>query len=524
LLRRNAAGVAVALAFFLLGCLALDDYGYTIDESASYDASLRNLSLLSEVLHGKTDIVWRGHVLPGYYFVLDTYRGSVANLLANKWKLLDFVSGYHFANLVLSSLSVYLLYAIVVLLSENRRVATFSALTLGLFPRFIAHSQNNPKDLIGLFAFTLAVYTILRVHRRGRWVDATLAGISLGLLVTSSTLGFLVVPVLAVWIAVHELPLARQHWKQFVALLAVGAVSAFVLWPWLWADPLGRLVSATERLLTFGFDVRQMHLGGFYSSLELPWHYFIANFLCATPLSFLIFALLSLLAYRQRGEMAAGSWSLTTLGWVWFVLPLFVEASSSSRYGVLRHFLFTFPGFCIVAGVGAEILYQGIRTLARERFRGVEPSRLAAAGVGLLFVWILIAMVRIHPYQGAFLNVATNAVLPREAQHYFELEYWGHPYKEGAAWLAQHAEPGAEVFVPIFPFGAEPSLGYTPARGTPARFTDSRRTRYLMFITRVARYNKLINLANERYDPVFTIRRQNATLLKIFVNSRPKVE
>ena len=58
---RRPLGAALAVAFFLVGLVGLDDYGITWDENVSYLAGLRNLEMV------------RG-VLLGYQFVFDALR------------------------------------------------------------------------------------------------------------------------------------------------------------------------------------------------------------------------------------------------------------------------------------------------------------------------------------------------------------------------------------------------------------------------------------------------------------------
>jgi hypothetical protein len=136
-LRTRVTGISIALAFLLIGLMTLGDYGFTIDEGASYWSGLRNLTLISNPLHGERLEGWPKQELPGYYFVLDSLRAALATLVGPiydselrfrvpftplaegsfvgkrsdlaAWGLTDLFSAIHLPNLTASSLALYFL-------------------------------------------------------------------------------------------------------------------------------------------------------------------------------------------------------------------------------------------------------------------------------------------------------------------------------------------------------------------------------------------------------------------------------
>src|ERR1044072_6734706 len=89
----------------------------------------------------------------------------------------------------------------------------------------------------------------------------------------------------------------------------------------------------------------------------------------------------------------------------------------------------------------------GGRAGPRPAHRLAPGRRLGAAAATAVFASVGVQLIRIHPYQGAYLNEAVNAWLPGRAEDMFEVEYWQQSYKEGAEWLNAHAERDAEIFV-----------------------------------------------------------------------------
>ena len=125
--------------------------------------------------------------------------------------------------------------------------------------------------------------------------------------------------------------------------------------------------------------------------------------------------------------------------------------------------------------------------------------------------------MQIHPYQDAYLNEVTNAWIPDRAEDYFEVEYWGNVYKEGASWLNRNMEPGAVVYVP-WSRAADFHLERKSRRIDVGAFRDSKRPAYLMLNTRMAYYGPFLREVEREHRPVFSIRRQKATLLRIYEN------
>lgn len=159
-LRQLGAGVLIAFGFLVIGLLTLGSYGQTWDEAETRAAALLDLGFIKAVVSGAPAPVWPTHELPGYYFIVDVLRGAFAWIISRRLLLMDEILAFHLFQLVLSSLSVFLLFLLAVRVSGRLRIGILSAMILVLFPQFVAHSQNNPKDLPGVFAFLLAIYAL----------------------------------------------------------------------------------------------------------------------------------------------------------------------------------------------------------------------------------------------------------------------------------------------------------------------------------------------------------------------------
>jgi hypothetical protein len=278
-----------------------------------------------------------------------------------------------------------------------------------------------------------------------------------------------------------------------------------------------------EHIRTFNkTSLRVLYLGTLYNASALPWHYSLVMFLATTPVLFLLTALASLASLLPgRRATHPGAARAAILGWLWWLVPVAAEMRAPMRYDGVRHLLMATPGFCLTAGVGLSSAFDLIAALARS----TRARRLAGAAVALaIFGGVGVELIQAHPYENAYLNEATNAVLPGPAEDLFEVEYWCQTYQEGARWLNANAEPDARIYVGLDPACAEPYLTKPPQdmnTDTLAAFDSRTPSAYFMVMTRRAMYNQAIDRVRRGYEPVFRIRRQRGTLLEIYSNRIP---
>ena len=530
LLRGHRPGLLLTLGFLLWGLVTLPDYGQVWDEPETRDVAFLNLHVLKAVVTHQPRPAWAYHELPGYYFTFDTMRGAFAWVVSRRLHLLDDVLAFHLFNVLLSTLSVFLLYHLALAASGRQRIAVLSAAVLALFPQFLAHAQTNPKDLPGLFVAILSIFAFVRLGRGSRWWDVLAAGLALGLALTTSVTAAFLFPLLGLWLLVTRWRLLKEQWRSYLLLPIIAGSTAFLSWPWLWRHPIQKVAWVIARLRTFHPDLMGaggvLYLGSVYKPWALPWHYFIVSFFVTTPLLYLVFALASLTRLRPPREGAAGTpWAAAVLGWLWCVVLVAAEARAPMRYDGIRHVLMIVPGFCLLAGIGLDRILEWVEdTLPVERF-GVWRSRGTAVAATAAFASVGVQLIPMHPYEGAYLNEVTNAWLPGHAEDMFEVEYWQQSYKEGAEWLNAHAERDARIFVA---FDTRTVVRYLDRESIELVdsmlpwFEDRSRPAYFLTITRSAMFPESIRHIVRIYQPVFEVRRQKGTLLRVYSNRRLK--
>lgn len=520
-MKRIAPGLVIALLFLATSSFTLDDFGQTWDEVETLAASLLNIGVIKAIATGQPPQPWTFHELPGYYFVVDLIRGAFVWATSNRLRLMDSVLSLHFVNVVFSALSVFLFYLLARNVSGRGRVGLFATIALVFLPQFLAHSQNNPKDLPGLLLYVLTIYTFTRPAAGGSRRDLLASGVVLGLALTTSVSSIFLVPIVGLWQAWTR---STLEWKQYLLILAVATITAFACWPWLWTDPVGHLAWAARHILArFNLDsVKVLYLGRVYEAWDVPWHYSLVSLLAVTPVLYMVLALCAVGADRSLVERSAPSpRNAALLGALWCAIPIAAEARGPMHYDGARHLLMTAPALCLLAAVGLDFVLQRLEQASAAPLVRTWPSIVPTICAVAALLYTSTDVIRVHPYYSSYLNEIVRAWLPRNAEDVFEVEYWGQTHKEGAEWLNAHAEPEADIYVGLDSAAADRYLRRKPLKldeRTSEKFEDRTRPAYLMVMTRKAMYSPAIEHVVRTYDPVMVIQRQHGTLLKVFSN------
>ena len=466
---------------------------------------------------------------PWEHYPVGATLGAAGSKVLSGWLgWLDPYDGYHAANLLLASLLVWVFFRF---LAERFGLLAATA-ALGLLlsaPRFFSHLMANVKDFPLMAFFTLTLVVFFRAWEagstRGLLASGALWGLALG---CKANALFLPLVPLAV-VAFGGLPGAwrGRRARLLVAGLGAGALGALVMvaaWPYLWADPIGRLIE-NLRFVTLRQDTtRPESLAPVLQAILLT-----------TPPVFLALFAVGLVPVLRRAWNRQPH-ALLLLAWIAAVLCRYLVPRAVNYDGV-RHFLELFPAMAAIAGLGAAWLAKYlVDPLRRFLPPAISPRRLRAAFLALVLVPGLWALLRTHPFQIAYWNTfaggyagARAADLPQAG------DYWGASYRLGLEWLNENAPPDALLAVPVIEHAVRLvaperlrddvillpiTIPYTPEI-PPDRLERTRqaarsRPLYVMFVERRDWMNELMRDCLARLEPEVTWRLEGEPVLAIY--------
>jgi hypothetical protein len=247
-----------------------------------------------------------------------------------------------------------------------------------------------------------------------------LAAIALGL----TTAIRLSAPFVAILVGLYAL--TKRDKKLLLAFLPYGCVAiltAYLAWPYLWRDPVGRFINSMSVMSDYSVQSESV------SRLLLPQ---LISFQLTESILLLFFAGMILSVVNFRKDKFREPFLLMVL---WFLLPIAIAvATQSSLYDNFRQLFFLLPAIFIMVAVALEALFT---KLNRVWVNLAIAIVLAIPGI--------YALVNLHPYEYIYYNSLAGGV--KGAFRHYELDYWATSYKEAAEYLDQVAPPDAKIGV-----------------------------------------------------------------------------
>lgn len=426
----------IALALGLLASLAilltLADPGITIDEpldvrpGRTYVATLRTKGLRF-FDRATIDGVFRDNA---EHPPLGRWLLGIASTLGEPFEVVargrDPVGLYVVSGRAAPALAFGALVALVSATAGGRygRAAGVAAgVGLILMPRAFAHAHLGALDTFIALFWTLALLSAVRAlgSRRPALMMAV-AGLAWGLALLTKIHAWFLPPVVLAW-AIHRVG-PRRAVAAVSGWSVVGLATFFAGWPWLWADPVGRLAAylgtGVERV-----SIRVLYFGTVYADRDVPWHYPWVYLAATVPVGLLGLAAWGLI--RGWRDRRADPFPILLAGSIALFPAVF--STRVPVYDGERLFLPAFPLLAILVGRGFASAWDR----AGRRGRLAFASLLVAQGVGLATT---------HPFGLSYYNALVGG-LPGAERLGLELTYWNDAVDPVLlADLAERAAPG----------------------------------------------------------------------------------
>ena len=446
-LSKHVPLVMLVTVSLIVGLLTLPGYGEGMDELMQRDYGERTVRVFESLASTGTAVVKerprQGSHGPAFIMTVTLLK----NLFLPAGTAVQKLHFGHFLYFIVFQVGVVSLYFLARRwVSETAAFGT--ALLLATQPLLVGHAFINPKDVVFMsLLIANAVLGLRLVDREETYVRATgrpvldtirsffrqflradvwLAGFLLGyasaIRIAAPLIGLVVLGYI----------LVSRRWQMLPRLFAYGLIALcfmFLFWPYLWADPVGRLAE----VLLNSANYPDVHLTLFRGALVDAQH---------TPRSYLPVLLAIQLTETTLLLMLVGAvallkkfpWDLVVLISIWFVLPvLALVGMRVNLYNNFRQVFFILPPLFLIAGLGLDWLFTHIR-------HPVTRTLILL----LLILPGLYANSRLYPYQYIYYNQLAGGL--RGAYRVFELDYWNLAFREAQGYVNQHADPNANVY------------------------------------------------------------------------------
>lgn len=456
--RELVATLVVALVYVVVLARTAPDIGFVRDEGYYFKAAREYVGWFPELVSDPQQAV-RAPTIDRYFSynhehpaLVKVVQGGLHALLHERWGLTSSAQGFRAAGFLYAALALLGTFVL------GRQIAgpgagVLAALFLTAMPRFFfdAHLACFDVPITAMWTWSLAAFLWLWTAPPSRVAPRTLGtGVVFGLAIATK-LNALFLPFIfvAVWLlgppgrwwprrTVGEdgragLQLGALPWS-LIGVAIVGVAVFFASWPWLWPDPVGRVLEYLR------FHAQHEHypisyFGELYVKPPFPWSFPWVMTALTVPTPILLLGALGLAArlpdlLRRRPDAV-----VLLLG---TLLPIFlISLPSTPIFGGTKHWYNALPTLSIAA---AAVVSAGARELmaAAVRRRGQTsgatpgPGRIAPALAGALTItfclpgWL--GAARVHPNGIGFYNELAGGVRGA-AELGMQRSFWGYvPY------------------------------------------------------------------------------------------------
>lgn len=543
---RVLIALIIPVLFLVIGFLTISDYGITWDETAHF---MRGEAYFHYFTTGKKDYsdlpdfneeeylhvsgikksfqerqqfrniyqndgfdfsFWKDRVEAGHPPLNDIISSLTVEIFYKRLGVLGNVEAHHSIIIILGAFCILTVYLFG---SEayGKLAGLIAALSLSLYPYFLVASHNEVKTGPEMAFFTLTVWSLWKglKDRNWKWVliSSFFCGCALGTKFNIVFLPFIILP----WLLVFLKSLLLRKEKLFsppflISLLLYPLIAFFILyasWPWLWTDPFRRFLEVVGYYKTIGTT------GSGIKHWDMILLYRV---IFRTPLPVLFLGITGIGYALTHFWKEKNKTSLLVL--LWLLVPIMRGiAPGMTVYGDTRQIAEYIPPLCILAGIGAEVLFL--------RLRSFLSHYLAGLIILLLFIPHLFILIDLHPNEDMYFNLLTGGIKgAREKGMIVHGLSFGNTFLQGVKWLNEHAAKNAVCDVDGLSSAIQPKTLRDDIKLDRCFSGLERKGEYLLYLYEDGKINTYTaGLFPEAYlKPVHQIKVQDVPIFNIYKN------
>lgn len=414
------ASVVFFAIFFIVGVFVFSDYGIYWDENVQR-TQIGEINYQYIVTGDNTALLANFHKYYGPAF--EVVLSAAENFFGAKDVRAIFLLRHAicFLSFYAAALCFYLLC---LKLFKSNKYALLGVAMFVLSPRIFAESFYNSKDLSMLCFCTIAAYTMFLFVEKQTLLMAALHALACGFVVDVRIMGVLI-PIATVYLFILS---KQKNILAFVLFVTYTCLFIIAFWPVMWMDPIKHFIEAFKQMSNYPvLGSTNLYLGENVPAANLPWHYLPVWIVITTPILYSVFFVKGLFFVAKN--MILDFRNTAFLHAVLFVLfaPIMaVILLNSTLYDGWRHVFFIYPFFLIIALYGFVELMNFLQSEKHKRILSYLTLSFIA--------WIVIVMIKNHPYQNVYFNFMAGSNLQKR----FEMDYWGLSYKQALEYIAEN--------------------------------------------------------------------------------------
>ncbi len=348
--------------------------------------------------------------------------------------------GYFLAKLVSAFIGVLTIFFVYYITTKwfDERKAFFSALFLALMPHFIGHNAvaglETPQALFSLLLVYFYIEGLFRSSKPDfKKIYLSFLFFALLFLTKFSGLFFVFFYIFTYGYYLFK----KKTFSRNLLLINVSGIFfvaflIYMLWPWIWPNPLNLLKS-------FGY-FRNAHSGEYFlGSLGQPGWYYYFTYFTATTQPLVLLSFLITILYFVLGKVPQNHKQYLVLTFAWFLTPFLISFVGLKQDGI-RYVFSYFPALAIIAG-------YGFATFIHSLNQKIRPIIAVIAICSVM--WSLSVFT---PYYLDYYNIFYGGTRNVYKSHLFDYAWWGEGIHEAVDYVnSTFADKNLSVIQLLYP-------------------------------------------------------------------------
>lgn len=526
--------------FFIIGLLIHKNFGISNDEPFQRSVGYYWYISIIETFSNDTEYIdylkqkfnsmyWANYLNDGnliqYGILFDTLSAFIEELFNIKNDQ-DAFYLKHFLTFIIFFVSSIFFYKIIDGRFNNKLFAVLITFIFISSPRIFAEAFYNCKDIIFMSFCVISLFFALKNFEYFNYKNLLFFSFFAALATNIRVMGiflFVLFVIFIIFDSIEENKFSKKKLYNLLVLLVTFPLIVYIFWPFLWDDPVNKLIFTIKSFANYDWPGEVFYLGNFYKGSNLPWHYIPVWIIVTTPILILFlffggFFKISNIFFTNFLNLSEKNklWINTNQKKDFFVLffllsPIFlVIILNSTLYSGWRHLYFVYPCLIYFSGIGLKTIFK-INIFKKNKI-------IIISTIGILVLNNMMNLVKYHPYQNIFFNILAE----KKANTKFEIDYWGLGNKEALQFLLKRKNRSGEIKVRVASFTP---LQYTylilnkseansfSIVGTADQNQEFVFTNYIF--DKDPNFEKKYSISNN-YDSIFTLKRGNIILNEIF--------
>jgi hypothetical protein len=329
----------------------------------------------------------------------------------------------------------------------GRRIGAVAALILSLIPVFLAHNQQAAIDTPVALLFTVTMCLFLMAVKHGSKAMYAASAVSFAIMFDIKYIAVIILPILAIVYILHRreqlskegmraaglketIGLYMPPIKHLIVLGAIIAVLVYLLFPWIWLNP----INLGRSIFFWKFTPYEFFLG---QEQRAPIYYYPVYFLVTTPLLLFVpmaAGVMAALRSKDKYHYAMLLWAIVPFG---YGLGMVVQNN-------MRYLLMIYPAVAILCAMGiAKISDAIIKAYGKQAMKNLL---FAAVTAGVL-VYLFLSAMSVHPYYLDYYNLLSGGPKNVYDNRLFEFGWWGEGIYDCVKYVDASATANTTVFM-----------------------------------------------------------------------------